>query len=177
MYVGEIMIIKYDDLKEIRKNKRKIGVCTGCFDLLHTGHLCFFEEVKKHCDILVVVVLDDSKIKEIKEDNRPIINQQDRIKLLDSLKVVDYVILADQESDVSDYQKYNFKENETFFWKSYGRIFEDLRPDILGVSNQHHISEAMKIFFHEMNIEICTVNLLDNLSTTCIINKIKKINI
>ncbi len=85
------MIIQYNDLAKIRDihKDKKIVFCSGSFDLLHAGHVLFFEECKKFGDILVVAVGDDSIIK-IKGSNRPILNEYIRIKMVDSLKVVDF---------------------------------------------------------------------------------------
>jgi rfaE bifunctional protein nucleotidyltransferase chain/domain len=88
------MIVTYSEFKKIReihKNK-KIVFCTGSFDLLHAGHVLFFEDCKKYGDILVVGIGDDSILK-VKGENRPILNQTLRLKMLDSLKVVDYCFI------------------------------------------------------------------------------------
>jgi hypothetical protein len=36
-------------LEELRKQGKKIGLCTGSFDLLHPGHITHFEAAKKVC--------------------------------------------------------------------------------------------------------------------------------
>lgn len=87
--------IKFDELEKIRekhKNK-KIVFCSGCFDMTHAGHVLFFEDCKKLGDILVVMVGADAVIKRDKGDERPIINEHLRLKMVDSLKPVDYVFL------------------------------------------------------------------------------------
>lgn len=88
------MIIKYNDLRKVKekhKNK-KIVFCSGSFDLLHAGHILFFEDCKKRGDILVVAIGDDSILK-VKGKNRPILNQNIRIKTVDSIKSVDYCFI------------------------------------------------------------------------------------
>lgn len=97
-------IIKFNDLKKVRlKHKKdKIVFVTGVFDLLHAGHILFFEDCKKLGNILVVGLGGDRAIKLSKGKERPILNQYARIKMLDSLKSVDYCFL-DTISDEKPY--------------------------------------------------------------------------
>ena len=45
-------------LQETRDGKRVV-LCHGVFDLLHIGHIRYFNQAKKHGDILVVTVTPD----------------------------------------------------------------------------------------------------------------------
>ena len=87
--------IPWDELEKIQHNHsdQKIVFCSGCFDLTHAGHALFFEECKKHGDILVVMVGSDAVLKRDKGEERPIINEHLRLKMVDSLKPVDYAFL------------------------------------------------------------------------------------
>lgn len=164
------MIIKYEDLNKIKNNGDKIVLCTGCFDLFHAGHLYFFESAKKYGNKLVVAVLNDNKIKEKKGNKRPIINEKDRLKLLDSLRIVDYVILMNDNNYGCD-----MSNDEIFFWNSYGRLFEELQPDILCCSKFHNISVNMQDMFDKYKIDVVRIDLKSNLSTSKIIEKINNI--
>ena len=53
----------------LKKTKKKIVLCHGVFDLYHAGHLNYFEEAKKHGDILIVSLTTDKYVK--KAPNRP----------------------------------------------------------------------------------------------------------
>jgi cytidyltransferase-like protein len=89
------MIINFDELDKIRLNKhKKIVLCSGSFDLTHAGHVLFLEDCKKHGDILVVMVGKDEHVKEHKRS--PILNEHVRIKLIDSLKPVDYCFFSEE---------------------------------------------------------------------------------
>ncbi len=68
--------------------KYKIGYTCGVFDCLHVGHLNLLERCKEMCDVLIVGVCDDRYVREIKK-KAPIFIQEDRIRLLNALKVVD----------------------------------------------------------------------------------------
>lgn len=77
-----------------------IGFCSGGFDLTHPGHVLFFEDCKKHCDILVVSVSSDVARKAYKNNpGRPIWNEHLRLKMISSLKPVDYAFIGEHISD------------------------------------------------------------------------------
>lgn len=84
----------------MEKKKDKIVLVGGCFDVLHLGHVVFLEKAKKLGDKLVVLLESDESIKKEKGNNRPINNQENRAKMLMSLKVVDEVIkLPEMKTD------------------------------------------------------------------------------
>lgn len=102
---GEYKLQNINSLKYIvneqREKGKKIVFTNGCFDLLHVGHLYSLKEAKKHGDLLVVAVNSDKSVKKYKGDERPIINENDRIALLCALEIVDYVILMDDDNPVN----------------------------------------------------------------------------
>jgi D-beta-D-heptose 7-phosphate kinase/D-beta-D-heptose 1-phosphate adenosyltransferase len=81
-----------------RKNKKSVVLTTGCFDLLHAGHLSLLRDAKKQGDILVVGINADKSITKLKGPSRPIIDQNQRAHLLAGFEVVDYVVVFDQAS-------------------------------------------------------------------------------
>jgi rfaE bifunctional protein nucleotidyltransferase chain/domain len=72
---------------------RTIGFCTGCFDILHSGHAIFFEQCREHADILVVGVGSDDTLRSLKGASRPILPEANRLYLIAALADVDYVVL------------------------------------------------------------------------------------
>ncbi len=167
------MIIKdYAALTGIRKDNpnKTIIFCSGTFDLTHAGHILFFEDCKKQGDILVVGVGDDDTIHEYKGKTRPILNENVRLKSIDSLKPVDYTVL----------QK-NIKEKP----KPYGilwvlmPILEKLRPDKWIVNDDSFGYEERKKMANEYGIELVILDRwcpkeFENISTSNIIKKIKE---
>ena len=67
----------------------------GTFDIVHYGHVRYLERAKKYGDYLIVYVTSDRLAKE-KEKN-PYFNEEIRMKMISSFKVVDEVILRDRE--------------------------------------------------------------------------------
>ena len=43
-----------EEIKELKKQGKKIVLCHGVFDLVHPGHIIHFQEAKKLGDVLVV---------------------------------------------------------------------------------------------------------------------------
>jgi len=75
--------------KKLKKNKKKIVLCHGVFDLLHVGHIKHFKEAKKNGDILIVTLTADQFVK--KGPMRPFFNETLRAEVLDAIDVIDYV--------------------------------------------------------------------------------------
>ncbi len=75
--------------QKLKIKGKKIGLCHGVFDVLHAGHISHFEEVIKKCDVLFITVTEDKYVN--KGPNRPINKHFFRAKVLNSLKMVDYV--------------------------------------------------------------------------------------
>lgn len=59
---------------------------TGCFDLLHSGHVEFFKEAAEYGD-LYVRVGSDSNIMQLKH-HKPMYNEKERVFMVSNLKDV-----------------------------------------------------------------------------------------
>jgi rfaE bifunctional protein nucleotidyltransferase chain/domain len=71
-------------------------LATGCFDLLHAGHLRFLEQARRLGDLLVVGVNSDQSVRDLKGPSRPIVGEHERAALVSALKCVDRVFLYDE---------------------------------------------------------------------------------
>jgi D-glycero-beta-D-manno-heptose 1-phosphate adenylyltransferase len=74
---------------------------SGCFDLLHVGHVRNFRDAKALGDVLIVGINSDSSVRAIKGDSRPIVNQADRAELIAALEMVDYVTIFNEPTPVA----------------------------------------------------------------------------
>ncbi len=92
-------------LQKLSKNKGKLVVVGGCFDIIHTGHVMFLEEAKKQGDTLIVLLESDQSIKKRKGNARPINMQHDRAYILASLTSVDFIYLLPDSVHDSDYER------------------------------------------------------------------------
>lgn len=142
-------------VKEFKKNMRTIVLAGGCFDVLHPGHVIFLQKAKQAGDILIVLLESDAKIKKLKGVDRPVHTQIERSLVLSALKSVDYIIPLPN------------LRNE----KSYDRIMEKIKPDIIaatyGVENSHHQRSAKLV---GARLKYVT-KLIGNHSTTGILKR------
>lgn len=152
------MIVTLKDLEEIRSRHRnqKIVLTSGTFDLLHNGHLNYLDAVKQRGEVLVVLLSSDKRVKARKGDKRPIINEKDRARMLDNLKVVNYVLLdpSTLAPDATD--------------PFHAVILEKLQPD-------YYVTDGPDPRFYKL-MDKSKFIILDRLnpepSTTSIINRI-----
>jgi len=84
-------------LKLLKSDGRRVVMCNGVFDLLHVGHVRYFEGARKHGDILVVVINDDASAKKLKGTSRPYMPEAERAEILAALCCVDYVTIHSGE--------------------------------------------------------------------------------
>lgn len=145
----------------------KIVYCSGAFDLLHPGHVLFFEDCKKLGEVLVVGIGGDSDIKKRKGSNRPIMNLIMRLKLIDSLKNVDYVF---PDTHVPKNHPLEFLDI----------IFGNLHPDVYVVNqdafDMPYRESVCKKYGVKMEIlERWCPPEFENISTSKLIEKIKSI--
>lgn len=81
-----------------RKAGRKIVFTNGCFDLIHLGHVKYFQFAKAQGDLLVVGINTDASIRRLKGDKRPVVSEDDRIGVLEELESIDYLIKFDTDT-------------------------------------------------------------------------------
>jgi len=78
--------------------KNKVVFTNGCFDIVHRGHIELLKFCKEIGDYVIVGINSDKSIKNIKGNERPINNEQDRLFLLESIKYVDEVLIFEEDN-------------------------------------------------------------------------------
>ena len=78
-----------EKLSELKTRGKRIVHCHGCFDMMHPGHIKYFQASKKMGDILVVTLTPDRFVD--KGPNRPVFDQDLRAESIAALECVDYV--------------------------------------------------------------------------------------
>ena len=152
------MIIGFDELALVRDKHsgKKLVLTSGTFDLLHVGHLNYLESVKKHGDIVVVLLSGDNRVKARKGPKRPIIPEGQRAQILDALKPVDYVFI--------DPSKLSPEETDPI----HAEILRKLQPD-------YYVTDGADPRFYEL-MDKKSFIILDRMqpepSTTSIIKRV-----
>lgn len=65
----------------------------GVFDYFHLGHLRLFKQCKEHGDYLIVAVQDSEEILKYKPDAKVLYSTDERVEILESIKIIDKVIV------------------------------------------------------------------------------------
>ena len=78
---------------KLKEEQKKVILCHGVFDLIHPGHIMHFEQAKNMGDVLVVSVTSEKYVR--KGPGRPYFNDELRMKFLESIKYIDYVMLSE----------------------------------------------------------------------------------
>ena len=96
------MITTFEALPEVRERHRSstIVLTGGVFDLIHIGHVTGMNFCRNFGDVLVVGVSGDARTRQRKGPKRPIISQEHRLEMVDSLKVVDYAFIMPMPTTV-----------------------------------------------------------------------------
>ena len=70
---------------------KRVVLCTGGFDPLHSGHIAYFESAKKLGDILIVGVNSDAWL--ARKKGQAFMSEAERVSIISALSVVDDVLL------------------------------------------------------------------------------------
>ncbi len=118
----------------------RVGITFGTFDLLHVGHINILERAKQVCDYLVVGVSTD-ELSIAKKGVAPVYSQDERLKIVSSLRVVDYVFLEESLEKKAEYiQRFNAKV--LVMGQDWAGKFDELRDmcEVLYLPRTPHIS-------------------------------------
>ncbi len=92
----------HEDLLRERQRLRAAGqvvvFTNGVFDLLHVGHVRYLAQARALGDALIVAINSDSAVRELKGNDRPIIDQDERAEVLAALRDVTYVTIFEEVS-------------------------------------------------------------------------------
>lgn len=125
-----------------------IGFTAGFYDIIHIGHINFLEEAKKKCDYLIVGVNCDALCLEHK-NRLPVFSEEERMKIISSLKFVDEVILCESTNKLDYYPliKYDVligasdklsKES----WKNYQKFMKNQNKKVEYISYTKNVSTS-----------------------------------
>lgn len=95
-------IVSTEQLKRLvisaQKEKKKVVMTNGCFDILHAGHIAYLEEAKRLGHRLIVAVNSDDSVKRLKGEARPINTLERRMQVLAGLQSVDWVVSFSEDT-------------------------------------------------------------------------------
>ena len=83
-------------------HKKRVFV-SGCFDMLHSGHVRFLEEAASHGDVYVALG-SDRTVRELK-GRAPVTSQSERKYMLEALKHVKACFISSTSAELSSTNK------------------------------------------------------------------------
>jgi rfaE bifunctional protein nucleotidyltransferase chain/domain len=144
-------------ISELKGYGKKVVFSNGCFDILHAGHVDYLEKAREKGDFLVVALNTDASVRRIKGEDRPVNNQNSRARVLAGLGCINMVILFDENTPYD--------------------LIKMINPDILVKGKDYDISNIVGADIVLQNGgKVETIELTEGLSTTSVIDKIKKTN-
>lgn len=131
------------------KPKYKIGYTTGVFDMFHVGHLNLLKRAKEQCEFLIVGVTTD-ELCYIRKNKYPIINERDRMRIVESLRYVDMVVPQMDMDKLDAVKRYGVNVvfvgsdwQGTSSWQQYEVEFASVGCDVLYLPHTDGISSSI----------------------------------
>jgi D-beta-D-heptose 7-phosphate kinase/D-beta-D-heptose 1-phosphate adenosyltransferase len=107
----------------LRRAGAILALTNGCFDLVHSAHIRLLQFAKRQGDILVVAINSDESVRRLKGASRPIQGIDERCRLMQSLEIVDYVVVFDGDTPLD--------------------VIRDLRPDVLVKGGDYAVDQIV----------------------------------
>ena len=84
--------------EQYRCEHKTVVFTNGCFDILHAGHVRYLTAARALGDILIVGLNSDVSVRRLKGQGRPVNPAADRAEVLSGLRVVDHVVVFDEDT-------------------------------------------------------------------------------
>ena len=142
-----------EKFNQLNLAQKKIVFTNGCFDILHRGHVEYLARAASAGDVLVVGLNTDASVRRLKGKDRPLQDEAARAIILASLKLVDYVIMFDEDTPYE--------------------LIKFIKPDILVKGSDYKAENIVGYdIVTQKGGEVRTIDFVEGYSTTKIINKI-----
>jgi D-beta-D-heptose 7-phosphate kinase/D-beta-D-heptose 1-phosphate adenosyltransferase len=152
-------VAKLDDVRMQIEHARAAGarlvMTSGCFDIIHRGHVVFLSQAKALGDLLVVALNADDGVARLKGPGRPINRLDDRAQVLAAMSCVDYVVPFAQETP--------------------SKLIQELRPDIY-VKGGDYVREMVteSAVVESAGGQVAILPYVSDLSTTGVIHRVQR---
>jgi cytidyltransferase-like protein len=136
---------------------------SGCYDIIHGGHIQFFKDAKKYGDFLIVNIASDEVIK-LTKNKMPSLPVAHRVSILEEFEIVDKVCVSSDIDKVLDFKTNMINE----------------KPDFLVSSEDDENEDIKRNFCEEVGVKYINIpktkpfSSNDKISTSKIINLVKR---
>ena len=131
-----------------------IVLTNGVFDILHKGHIELLKFAKLQGDKLIVAIDSDDRVRKLKGKDRPINNEEDRRKVLETNRYVDSVVIFNSVEELRG-------------------LYNTLSPDVLIKGSEWTADEVRERDVIPDNIQVKVYPLVGEYSTTNTVQKIR----
>ena len=131
-----------------------IVLTNGVFDILHKGHIELLKFAKLQGDKLIVAIDSDDRVRKLKGKDRPINNEEDRRKVLETNRYVDSVVTFNSAEELRG-------------------LYDTLSPDVLIKGSEWTADEVRERDIIPDNIQVKVYPLVGEYSTTNTVQKIR----
>jgi FAD synthetase len=126
-----------------KSRKQRIVIASGVFDLLHLGHVKFLEYAKRAGGKkakLIVIIAKDSTAEKMK-GKKPIMSEDQRCALVESLRVVDQAVLGYEGLDIAD-------------------VIKEVKPDVIALGyDQNEMAREVAEYVNSNKLGIEVVRI------------------
>ncbi|MDF7826028.1 D-glycero-beta-D-manno-heptose 1-phosphate adenylyltransferase [Pontiellaceae bacterium B12227] len=132
-----------------------VAFTNGCFDILHPGHVTYLQFTRQQGDVLVLGMNSDASVRRNKGDDRPIVCEEDRARVIAALECIDYVVLFDEDEP--------------------REMIAELLPDVLvkGEDWAHYVSGREEV--EAAGGKVVLAKMVEGRSTTNVIGRILEV--
>lgn len=102
----------------------KIVLTQGTFDMFHVGHGDYLKNARSQGDLLIVGVDSDKKVRRKKGKHRPVVPEDERMKVICHTRYADLVVLKDDD------------------WEKWG-LTKIVQPDILIATQETYTQDEI----------------------------------
>ena len=143
-------------VKRVTKIDTNTGIVltNGVFDTLHKGHIELLKFSKMQGTKLIVAIDSDRRVKELKGNDRPINNQEDRRRILETNRYVDEVVIFDSVEELQGF-------------------YDTLSPNVIVKGSEWTADEVRERDNIPENVQIKVYPLVGDYSTTNTMHKIR----
>lgn len=144
----------------MKKRLKKVFV-SGCYDIIHAGHIQFFQDARALGDHLTVCFAS-AKVLEMTKHRKPSLPDEHKKYILMSLSCVDDVVSSSDLDPIFDFRSH----------------IDTIRPDILAVTEDDRNIDKKREFCKEKGLQLIVLpkrNVLSRVSTTSILTSIKNV--
>lgn len=141
------------DLAIWRFRNDKIVFTNGCFDILHPGHINYLEQAASLGHRLIIGLNSDLSVKMLKGQNRPVLSENIRARLLAALHCTDAIILFNEETPEI--------------------LIKSIKPDILVKGGDYLANQVVGAeFVKSYSGQVVILPFVEGYSSSTLINKL-----